>query len=103
MVEQKGKNWVVIAGTGLAISFPCVVTDIIFYPVNTRLYVDVYDGRDITVGREFARLMVRRQYTTHYKLGDGVLFSSGVYVDSGATNNPITVIFRSCNSEGDDG
>lgn len=80
-MANEATHWDRIAGDGLIYDGRCIVKTIIFWPDVAADYVDVYDGRDTTSGRKFARIEADVDETKVENLGDGVLFGRGIYVD----------------------
>lgn len=90
---MKKARWVLIVGDGLAYTGPCLVTHIIMLPESNSDYTDIYDGRDTTSGKKFARILSATTTTRHISLGQGVLFDVGLYIDGKDSAVETTVVF----------
>jgi len=86
-------RWVRITGDGLVHTGPCLLTHIIMHPDATDDYADIYDGRDKTSGKKFARVRSATKGTRHVSLGQGVRFDIGLYVDGFDDAVDTTVVF----------
>lgn len=75
------QRWVRIIGDGSAFAGPCLLHQIIFWPDVAADYVDIYDGRDATSGKKFARIEADIDHTIYINLDPGVPFDLGIYVD----------------------
>jgi len=91
----EGKSFVVIKGDGLAVQWPVLLTDILFYCSADGNQCLIYDGLDVTSGKFFCRLQGANDRSYHVGLGEGVEFSSGIYVDQSGTSDECTICFRS--------
>lgn len=90
MNEQR---WTRQAGDFLAYSGPCLVTHIIVWPDSDEDYADIYDGRDATSGKKFARVESGDSDTLLLNLEPGVRFDVGIYVDGKDSAVETTVVF----------
>lgn len=86
-------HWVRVIGDGLIYDGPCIVKSIVFWPHSNNQYTDIYDGRDTTSGTKFCRIIAYRKTTRPVNLGQGVLFSRGIYVDGEHEEDETTVTF----------
>lgn len=91
--QPEKQQWVCIKGDGLIYTGPCLVTDIIMTPDANQDYTDVYDGRDTTSGKKFARITCATTTTTHICLVAGVRFFNGIYLDAYDSAVETTVAF----------
>lgn len=82
-----------VIGDGLAYTGPCLLTHVIMHPDAADDYADVYDGRDATMGKKFARIRSSSTNTRHVALGQGVRFDVGIYVDGYDAAVETTVVF----------
>lgn len=90
---SKATQWELVKGDGIAYNGPCVLKTIIFWPDEAADYADIYDGRDTTSGVKFCRVEADVDETKVVGLGDGVLFSRGIYVDGIDSAVETTVVF----------
>lgn len=90
-----GKAFVVVKGDGRAVQGPCLVTDILWYCDKNNETCAIYDGLDATAGRLFHTLKGDADSCYLFGFGDGIEFSSGVYVDQTSTDDVATICFYS--------
>lgn len=86
-------RWVRIEGDGLAYTGPCTITDILVHPDANNDYADIYDGRDSTAGKPFARIEPPNTTTQHLHFSPGIPFTTGIYIDGYDLAVVTTVIF----------
>lgn len=91
-----GKSWRRIVGDGQVYSGPCLVCGFIGWFDGGTAYIDIYDGRDATSGKKFARWRGYYNRTLHMNLGSGVRFDLGVYIDAEEATQETTVILIPC-------
>lgn len=89
-----GAAWTLVKGDGVAVQGRCLLLGLIFWPDVDTDYVDIYDGLDSTSGRKFCRVETAVSTTRHVQFGQGVEFSSGVYVDGVDPAVQTTIIFE---------
>lgn len=88
-----GPRWVRIVGDGLVYSGPCLLHSVTFLPVTANDYADIYDGRDKTSGKKFARFISGVVVTWCICYAIGVPFDQGIYVDGFDEEVETTVVF----------
>lgn len=86
-------HWQRIVGDGRIYDGPCIVKAILFWGHTSSQYADIYDGRDATSGKKFCRIDAFQATTRPVNLGQGVLFSRGIYVDAEHREDETTVTF----------
>lgn len=87
-------RWTRVIGDGLAYEGRCLVLHILLLPSGNNRYADVYDGRDATAGKKFARVRGDQTKTKHLPLGDGVPFDSGIYINGNTSEEETTIVFE---------
>lgn len=90
----EGAAWVRIKGDGLAVEWPCLVTDILWFCRSDDDTLTVYDGLDATGGKPFMNWVGGDEETIHLNFGEGIEFSHGVYVDQTDAADVVTIGFR---------
>lgn len=89
-----GSGFVRIAGDGLVVEGPCIVTDLLLYTKSNNDQCIVYDGLDVTSGKLFLQFVGNDKETKHLHFGAGIQFNNGVFVDQSDTDDTVTVCFR---------
>lgn len=87
-------RWTRVVGDGLVYTGSCLVKNLVLEAGDDERYVDVYDGRDATSGKLFARFQLLNETTYCYSFGDGVPFGRGIYIDAESGEENTTVVFE---------
>lgn len=96
-MPEPATHWTRITGDGLVYDGPCILHHIIFWPDAAADYADIYDGRDTTTGKKFARIELEADQTRPINLGNGVVFGQGIYIDGIDATVETTVAFTPIN------
>jgi hypothetical protein len=70
-----------------------LLVDILVWPDSDGDYADVYNGRDATAGKKFARFECATSNTRHYRFGFGIPFDVGIFIDAKDSAVETTVAF----------
>lgn len=83
-----------ITGDGVAWQGECVLKQVILNVDAGSDWVDIYDGLDATSGEKLLRMKSADIVTRSISLGEGVLFSVGIYLDGIDSAIETTVLFE---------
>jgi len=87
-------RWTRVVGDGIAYEGPCLLLTILYYPSGSGHYVDIYDGLDTTEGKKFHRIRASGTVSRTVRLGNGVPFNAGIYVDGEDSDEETTIVFE---------